>query len=80
MLCGSVIQQASGGSSACSWKSEDPAYLRIKCFLRYLAACFACTLHIPLSAGENPASGGKKTLLLGALFGGWYLFNIYFNL
>ncbi len=33
-----------------------------------------------LPAGEVPASGSKKTLLLGALFGGWYLFNIYFNL
>ena len=28
-----------------------------------------------------PASGGMgKTLLLGSFFGGWYLFNIYFNL
>ena len=28
-----------------------------------------------------PASGGLgKTLLLGSFFGGWYLFNIYFNL
>ena len=31
-------------------------------------------------AGDVQASGSKKTLFLGTLFGGWYLFNIYFNL
>ncbi|CAL8460892.1 g423 [Coccomyxa elongata] len=32
------------------------------------------------ATGDAPSGGLGKTLLLGGLFGGWYLFNIYFNL
>lgn len=31
-------------------------------------------------AGEEGKSDLKQTLLLGSLFGLWYLFNIYFNM
>jgi solute carrier family 35 protein E1 len=31
-------------------------------------------------AGEEAGGGLVKTLQLGALFGLWYLFNIYFNI
>ena len=32
------------------------------------------------TAGEEAGGGLAKTLQLGALFGLWYLFNIYFNI
>jgi solute carrier family 35, member E1 len=32
------------------------------------------------AAGEEGSGGLSKTLQLGALFGLWYLFNIYFNI
>lgn len=36
---------------------------------------------VPESAGEKPQSKGlSDTLVLGILFGLWYLFNIYFNI
>jgi solute carrier family 35 protein E1 len=36
---------------------------------------------VPESAGESAESSSLfKTLELGALFGLWYLFNIYFNI
>jgi solute carrier family 35 protein E1 len=36
---------------------------------------------VPESAGESAESSGlSKTVELGALFGLWYLFNIYFNI
>ncbi|KAL0921414.1 hypothetical protein M5K25_008481 [Dendrobium thyrsiflorum] len=37
---------------------------------------------VPESAGESPAKASElqQTLLLGSLFGLWYLFNIYFNI
>ncbi|KAK4350527.1 hypothetical protein RND71_029840 [Anisodus tanguticus] len=35
---------------------------------------------VPESVGETPKSKLKETLVLGSLFGLWYLFNIYFNI
>ncbi|CAK0747801.1 holo-[acyl-carrier-protein] synthase [Coccomyxa viridis] len=40
----------------------------------------SCSAATSADAGDVQASGSKKTLFLGTLFGGWYLFNIYFNL
>ncbi|ONM21430.1 plastid phosphate/phosphoenolpyruvate translocator1 [Zea mays] len=38
------------------------------------------SMHAAASAGEEAGGGLAKTLQLGALFGLWYLFNIYFNI
>ncbi|NP_001105952.1 plastid phosphate/phosphoenolpyruvate translocator 1 [Zea mays] len=38
------------------------------------------SMHTAASAGEEAGGGLAKTLQLGALFGLWYLFNIYFNI
>ena len=39
-----------------------------------------CSPHCLQYAEEKKEGGMKDTLILGALFGGWYLANIYFNM
>ncbi|KDD72777.1 hypothetical protein H632_c2913p0, partial [Helicosporidium sp. ATCC 50920] len=52
----------------------------VQCII-LIALCGVCVrADRPSALSEESAGGWGSTLLLGALFGAWYLFNIYFNI
>lgn len=62
------------------WQTMPRTCAMVQCII-LIALCGVCVrADRPSALSEESAGGWGSTLLLGALFGAWYLFNIYFNM